>query len=118
LSRRIQRLNDLFREEISQLLRRQVRDPRLNSLVSITQVDISPDMRHARVFVSVLGEAVEKDQVLEGLGRATGFLRRELARNLNLRRIPELSFHRDDSMEQADRVLGLMGRLSREQDTG
>jgi len=86
----------------------------LNSLVSITQVDISPDMRHAKVFFSVLGDEAEKAQVLEGLERASGFLRRELARTVDLRRIPELTFYRDESMERAGRVLELLGQLSQE----
>jgi len=111
LSRRTERLNDLLREEISQVLHHQVRDPRLGGLLSITHVDVSPDMRYARVFVSILGSDEEKDKALQGLRRAEGFFRRELAHELNLRRTPLLSFHRDDSIEEAARVLELMGKV-------
>lgn len=114
MTRRTERLNDLFREEISRILQHQVRDPRLAGLLSITHVDISPDIRYAKVFVSILGSEEEKTQALEGLGRAQGFFRRELAHKLNLRRIPQLSFHRDDSMETAAQVLGLMGQVAKE----
>ena len=114
MTRRTERLNDLLREEISQVLQHQVRDPRLGGLLSITRVDISPDMRYARVFVSILGSEEEKDRALQGLVRAQGFFRRELARRLNLRRTPLLSFHRDDSIEEAARVLEIMGQVERE----
>ena len=111
MTRRTERLNDLLREELSQVLQQQVRDPRLGGLLSITQVDISPDMRYARVFVSILGSEEEKSRALQGLVRAQGFFRRELAHKLNLRRTPVLSFHRDDSIEEAARVLELMGKV-------
>jgi ribosome-binding factor A len=111
LSRRTERLNDLLREEISQVLHHQVRDPRLGGILSITHVDISPDMRYARVFVSILGSDEEKDKAFQGLRRAQGFFRRELAHKLNLRRTPLLSFHLDDSIEEAARVLELMGKV-------
>lgn len=114
MTRRTERLNDLLREEISQILHHQARDPRLAGLLSITRVDISPDMRYARVFVSILGSDEEKDRALQGLDRAQGFFRRELARRLNLRRTPLLSFHRDDSIEEAARVLELMGKVEKE----
>ena len=114
MTRRTERLNDLLREEISQVLHHQVRDPRLAGLLSITHVDISPDMRYARVFVSILGSDEEKGKALQGLGRAQGFFRRELARRLNLRRTPLLSFHLDDSIEKGARVLELMGKVEKE----
>ncbi len=114
MTRRTERLNDLLREEISQVLHHQAGDPRLAGLLSITNVDISPDMRYARVFVSILGNEEEKDKALDGLVRAQGFFRRELARKLNLRRTPLLSFHRDDSIEEAARVLQLMGKVEKE----
>ena len=114
MTRRTERLNDLLREEISEVLQRQVRDPRLGGLLSITRVDISPDMRYAKVFVSVLGGDEDRDKALESLARAQGFFRRELAHRLNLRRTPLLSFHRDDSIAVGARVLEIIGKVEKE----
>jgi ribosome-binding factor A len=108
VSRRLQRLSGLFREELSDLLLRQVKDPRLAQFVTITRVDITPDLRHARVYVSVMGSQEEKTSTLEGLAAAAHYLRRELNSRLSLRRIPQLSFRRDDSLEQGARVLDLL----------
>ena len=114
MTRRTERLNDLLREEISEVLQHQVRDPRLGGLLSITRVDISPDMRYAKVFVSVLGGDEDMDKALESMGRAQGFFRRELAHRLNMRRTPLLSFHRDDSIAEGARVLEIMGKVEKE----
>lgn len=108
MSRRRLRLNHLLREELSELLRRQVKDPRLEAMVTITDVAISADLRHARVLVSVMGTDDEKKAVLQGLDSALGYLRHELASRLDLRHIPELTFEADDSLERGDRLVRLM----------
>src|SRR4030043_2465233 len=100
MTRRLQRLNGLFREELSDLLLRQVKDPRLAEFVSITRVLVSPDLSHARVFVSVMGSEEEKTSTLEGLTGGANYLRRQLNNRVSLRRMPELSFRRDESMEE------------------
>ena len=114
MSRRTDRINGLLRQEISQLLARELKDPRLSGVVSITQVDTSGDLRHARVFVSVFGGRQEKETVLRGVNSATGFMRKELRARLSLRHIPDLKFILDESMEEADHVLKLMEQLSTE----
>jgi ribosome-binding factor A len=116
MNRRLQRLGGLFQEELSELLLREVKDPRLTRLVSITRVVISPDLRHARVYVSVMGSEEEKVSTLEGLTAAAPFLRRKLNNRVTLRRIPELSFRRDDSLEQGARVLDLLKHLANDTD--
>ncbi|KPK47088.1 MAG: ribosome-binding factor A [Dehalococcoidia bacterium SM23_28_2] len=116
MSRRLERLSGLFQEELSELLLRQVKDPRLAQFVSITRVVISPDLRHARVYVSVMGSEEEKVSTLEGLTAAAPFLRRQLTSRLTLRRIPELSFRRDDSLEKGSRVLDLLKQISDDTD--
>ena len=110
-SRRIARLNDAFREEISDLLRRQIKDPRLSVFITVTHVEISADISHAKVYVSVMGTEEERQSALEGLQAASSFLRREISHRLSLRRTPELSFRRDDSMEQGARVLDLLDEV-------
>jgi ribosome-binding factor A len=108
MTRRIERINDLLREEISDLLRRELKDPRIGGLVTITEVDVSPDLRHAKVFVSVLGSAEEKASTLKVLTAAARFLQRELRQRITIRRMPELSFLADESLERGARVLDLL----------
>ena len=108
MRRRILRLNDLLRQELSELLLRQAKDPRLKALLSITEVQTSPDLRHARAFVSTLGSQGEKDQVLAGLRSAVKYLRHELAGRLDLRYVPELTFYQDDSIERGARILAIL----------
>ena len=105
MARRTKRINHLLREEISALLRRQVKDPRLGGFITVTEVSTSVDLRHARVFVSVMGSEAEKQEVLQTLTTASGFFHRELRARLTLYRIPELSFHRDETMEQGAYIL-------------
>lgn len=108
MTRRIERLNSVIQQEISQLLREQVNDPRLTSLISITEVSTSSDLRQTKVFISTFGDNVDKKEILQGFTAASGFLRRQLANRLQLRHMPELSFHFDDSIEHAAEVLKLI----------
>ncbi len=108
MTRRTDRINELFREEISELLLRHVKDPRISGLITITAVENSEDMRHAKVYISVLGTEEERTSALAGLQAAAGFIRHELVERLSLRRVPELSFIRDDSIERGAHVLELL----------
>lgn len=113
----IERVNSIIRQEISEMLRRQVKDPRLGNFISITAVDTSSDMKHAKVYVSCLQEGDGKqdnESKLETLGvlsSAAGFFRRELASNLKLRRVPELTFQWDESLERGDQVLRIIDQV-------
>ena len=112
MTRRTDRINGLLRQEISQLLSRELNDPRLSGVVSITHVETTTDLRYARVHVSVLGGREERETVLSGINSAAGFMRRELGVRLSLRYIPELKFILDESIEVADHIFNLMDRLS------
>src|SRR4030042_930692 len=112
MSRRSERTGKLIQREISALLEREVNDPRLSKFVSVTQVTLSPDFTHASVYVSTLASEMNKEDLLAGFNKASGFLRKELAAHLRLRQMPELSFHYDDSIERGARLLKLMGELS------
>jgi ribosome-binding factor A len=116
MTRRTERINDLLREEISELVQRELKDPRLGGLVSITEVDISPDLRNAKVYVSVLGTKEERDDTFRGLRAAGHFMQRELRKRLTIRRIPELSFHHDTSIEEGARVLALLNETAEQHD--
>ena len=108
MTRRTERIGDLLQEEISDLLHRGVKDPRISGLVTITEVAVSPDLRRAKVFVSVMGTDEEKDSTLRALEAAAHFVQRELRKRLTLRRTPELAFVRDDSLERGARLLTLL----------
>jgi ribosome-binding factor A len=114
--RRTLRVNHLIRQEISQLLQRQIKDPRLGCMVSITEVVTSPDLKYAKVFVSCICSQEERREILNGLASALGFFRNELAKNLRLRHIPELSFHWDSSIEQGAHILELIDQVAKPKD--
>jgi ribosome-binding factor A len=115
MSRRTERVNELLREEISEILRREARDPRLEAMWSITEVDTSQDLRHAKVHVSVFGSDEEFDGAMTALGSARPFLQRQLRQRLpDLRLIPELSFHRDTSIQRGAQLTEMLNDLARE----
>ena len=116
MAHRIERVNNLIRREISALIQRQAKDPRLDAFIAVTEVITSPDLKYAKVFVSCINGRQEEQKKLSVLTAASGFLRTELAKNLKLRRIPELSFHWDDSIEHGDRILRLLDQVSSEQE--
>ena len=99
----------------SELIVNGIRDERVRQgMASITQVEVSGDLQHCKIFVSVFGEAQERDQVIEGLQSASGFLRGELGRRLQMRRAPEVVFQLDRGLERGTSVLGLLNRLEDE----
>ena len=115
MSRRTDRIDALLRQEISQLLSRQINDPRLAGVISITRVETSTDLRNARVFLSVLGDQAAKQAALAGIQSASAFLRHELRDRLTMRYVPFLEFVLDESIERSDRLLQMMDRLKQDQ---
>ncbi len=112
---RVERVAALIRREISQLLINGIRDERIHlSMITITQVEVSGDLQHCKIFVSIYGEESQKDLVMSGLHAARGFLRGELGRKLQLRRAPELVFELDRGIEKGSSVLNLLQNLDRE----
>ena len=112
-TRRQRQVAELLHEEISLLIQRRVRDPRLG-FVTVTGVEMSPDLRVAHVYVSVLGSDDEAQASLDSLSRAAGFFRRELGASLSLRYLPELNFRPDDTLERALRIDQLLDSLQEE----
>jgi ribosome-binding factor A len=108
MTRRTERINELLRAEISELLQREMKDPRLGGLITITEVDVSPDLRTAKVHVSVMGTAEQKDSTFRALRAASRFLQREIRSRITIRRMPDLTFLPDESMERAARILDLI----------
>lgn len=111
MSRRLQRLNVLFRQELADLIRSALRDPRLAEVVSITRVEVSADLKNASVYASVLGDEEAKTSTMKALKAAAPFLRHHLIERITIRRIPSLHFVLDESIEEASRILDLMKQI-------
>ena len=116
MAHRIERVNSLIRQELSELLQRQVKDPRLGNFIAVTEVSTSPDMKFARVYVSSMGEGTDRQETLKALTSAAGFFRTRLAKTLRMRYTPELSFHWDDSIERGNRLLQLLDEVAKDED--
>jgi ribosome-binding factor A len=114
---RLERVNQLIREEISHLVHRELKDPRLG-FVTITEVDVAKDLRTAKVFVSVLGSEAEWRASLSALEHARGFMRNWLAPRLRMRSIPHLTFHPDRSMAHAAHIQTLLEELRATEERG
>ncbi|MEO1069326.1 MAG: 30S ribosome-binding factor RbfA [Cyanobacteria bacterium J06638_6] len=114
-SRRIERVASLIKREVSQMLLSTIKDDRVGAgMVSVTDVDVSGDLQHAKVFVSIYGTDEDKAETMAGLAAATGFVRSELGQRIGLRRTPEIIFKEDRGMERGTRVLSLINQLSQE----
>ena len=110
MTQRTDRIDELLRQEIGALLAKEVADPRIG-FATITDVETAPDLRHAKVWVSVIGQPGERTESLRALQEAMSFIRRELGHRLRLKRIPELHVRLDDTAERGTRVLKLITEL-------
>jgi ribosome-binding factor A len=107
MSHRVERVADAIREVIAELLLREIKDPRIG-MITLTGVKLTADLRHARVFFSMIGDEGARARSLAGLRSASGFIRSQLGRRLNLRVSPDVVFEFDPSFEQAERVTQLL----------
>lgn len=110
MTQRMARIDELLRQEIGEILSREIADPRIG-FATVTSVETSPDLRHARVWVSVIGQPAERDAALAALRHAMAYVRHELGGRLRLKRIPDLHVQLDDSAERGTRVLQLLSDL-------
>ena len=108
---RNERVARALRREISDILHNEIKDPRVG-FVSITDVEVTTDLRQAKVYFSVMGTAEDKRRAADGLGSATGFIRTEVARRIRLHHAPEITFLLDESIERGVRVIDLMNKLA------
>jgi ribosome-binding factor A len=109
--RRSDRVAEAIREEVATFLAEDAKDPRITGLVTVTGVEITRDLRSAKVFVSVMGSDTERASTFEGLDSAAGHLRSRIGRALRLRLAPEISFRPDESVAHAARIEGLLARI-------
>lgn len=112
---RIERLNSLLKEVISEVVTREVRDPRVASLLTITSVDISKDLHYAKVYISVIGTPVEKEQTIEALQSAAGFIAVNASKKVVMRYFPSLTFKLDSSVDHQMRINSLLEKIHDEQ---
>ena len=110
MTQRTDRIDQLLREEIGRLVTEEVADPRVG-FATITRVETTPDLRHAKVWVSVIGQPTERTATIAALGRAMPFVRHELGRTLRIKRIPDLHVELDDTAERGTRILQLLDEL-------
>jgi len=117
MSRRTDRLSVLFRAELADLIGNELRDPRITGMISITSVDVSPDLEHATVYVSVLAdEAKQQAASLAVLNNAAPFLRKQMMERVHIRRVPTFEFEADHTIEEGARMLDLMKKVAAERE--
>ncbi len=107
------RINGEVQKELSTLISREIKDPRINPMTSVVAVEVSPDLKSAKVFISVLGDKESKESTLKGLKSAASFMRGQLARTLNLRNTPELTFVIDNSIEYGVHMSKLIDEVNK-----
>ncbi len=110
------RVNEAVRQELSMLISREVKDPRVDMMTTVTRVIVATDLKTCKVYISVYGDEEKKEETMAGLKSSEGFLRRMLARNLNLRNTPELFFILDESIEYGMYMSEKIDELSREEE--
>lgn len=115
---RMIRINDELQRELANIIRTEVKDPRINKMTSVIKVETTSDLKYCKAFVSILGNDEEKAGVMQGLKNASGFIRHLLAERVNLRNTPEILFKLDDSVEYAIKMDRLIKEISSEGGSG
>ena len=105
------RINEEIKKEISNIIRNDIRDPRLTSMISVTKVDVTKDLRYAKVFVSIFGNDEEKNIALSILKNSSGFIRKEVGHRVSLRYTPEILIQLDDSIEHGMHIDALLDKI-------
>jgi ribosome-binding factor A len=108
------RINGEVQRELSQLINREIKDPRINPMTTVVAVDVTPDLKHAKIYISVLGDEESKKNTLAGLRSAAPYMRGQLARSINLRNTPELSFVIDQSIEYGINMSKLIDEVNKD----
>lgn len=114
---RTSRLNSLLKEVISDIIRKEVRNPHVNELVTVTRVDVTKDLRHAKVYISVIGSPEQKQETLHALQSAAGFIGVQSSKEVVMRYFPALSFKLDDSVDKHMRIEELLSEIAHEKES-
>ncbi len=113
-NKRINRISGEVKKVMSELLYNGLKDPRINSMTTVTDVEVTRDLSFANIYISVLGDDKDKDETLSGLESAKGFIRNEIAKRIDIRHAPEPVFHLDESIERGIYMTELIERVNRE----
>ncbi|MCF6463294.1 30S ribosome-binding factor RbfA [Clostridium sp. Cult1] len=113
-NKRINRISEEIRKVVSELITREIKDPRVNLMTSVTKVQVTNDLSYANIYVSVLGDKEVKEDTLKGLKSAKGFIRKEIGNRIDLRHAPEPVFHLDESIEHSLYISKLIEKVNRE----
>lgn len=111
---RIRRVAEQIKKDLSQIINKQIKDPRVSAITSITDVQLSRDLRYASIYVSIYGSDIEKEETLQTLVRASGFIRSEIGRRIRLRYTPEINFYLDNSIEYGAHIEKVLKSLKEE----
>lgn len=111
---RLQRVSELIREVLADIMKK-IKDPRIG-FMTITDVQVTPDLSNARIFVSMLSEGEDREKAMKGLESASGFIRHELGKEIKLRKTPRISFHFDEGMERGMKILNILNQIKPDND--
>lgn len=114
MSKRVNRVAEQMKKELGDIIIQKVKDPRIG-FVTVTDVEVTGDLQNATVFISVLGSEEEKEATLKGLDKAKGFIRTEIGRRIRLRKVPEIEFSFDESIEYGNRIETLLTQVNEEE---
>ena len=110
---RMIRINDEIKKEVAEIIRSELKDPRIGVITSVLKVETTNDLKYCKVFVSVLGDDDKKQEVMEGLKNATGFIRKQVANRINLRNTPSFKFELDNSLEYSIKMSKLIDEVNK-----
>lgn len=111
---RMIRINDEIKKEVSEIIRSELKDPRVGTITSVIKAETTNDLKYCKIFVSVLGDDEQKKEVMEGLKNAAGFIRKQIAERINLRNTPEIKFILDDSLEYSIKISKIINDINKE----
>jgi ribosome-binding factor A len=114
---RVKRLSEEIKKIVSNIIRNELRDPRIASMTSIVEVDVTRDLRYVNIYISVLGNEKEKEDTMEGLVKASGFIRREIGKKIKARYTPEVIFKLDESIERGIYMYNVITKVNEENST-
>ena len=112
-TQRLNRISEQMKKEISTIIMNDIKDPRVNEICSVVYVKVTPDLKYAKVYVSIFGNDKEKEDSIEGLKSASGFIRKKLGEHMKLRSLPEIHFEIDESIEQGAKINRILNQIKK-----
>ena len=111
---RMIRINDEIKKEVSEIIRSELKDPRVGVITSVVKVETTNDLKYCKIHVSILGDEAQKKETMEGLKNSVGFIRKQVANRINLRNTPEMKFFLDESLEYSIKISKLLNDINKE----